>query len=550
MDAQPLVETTSETTRSVSEKGRARLPLTRDVIELVAVSHGVCIHPVPLRQVDPDTGQSAIVDVPCGATSTSKCPPCAEKARLLRMQQCRQGWHLDEEPLVEDIDPTDEQTELATMRADLQAALVKAEDAGLPTEPISAAIEDVEGQLAASGVRGQALPSERPRRARSTKRRQGVPDLPRRNVAATTVGRTFTAPDGKVFRPSIFLTLTCRSYGRVNSLGVPRDLDAYDYKAAARDAIHFPKLVDRFWQNLRRVVGYEVQYFATLEPQRRLAPHLHAALRGTISRRELKMTAAATYHQVWWPSTDEVIFPDHHLPVWDQDAEAYADPDTGGVLPTWDEALDALAADEDAEPMHVVEFGTQLRAEGVLGGSPDADRCIRYLVKYLNKSIDVCHDAETDREKEHMRRLWEALRYEPCSPTCANWLRYGVQPKGAKAGQQPGYCRGKAHRHETLGFGGRRVLVSRKWSGKTLAVHRAERREWVRGLLGLADDPDPKRYIWIQASPNDPDVKSKEERLMLSVADRSRWREELRKAQEAAHGTTAAATTAPTTTAA
>ncbi len=159
MDAQPLVESTSETTRSVSEKGRARLPLTRDVIELVAVSHGVCIHPVPLRQVDPDTGQSAIVDVPCGATSTSKCPPCAERARLLRMQQCRQGWHLDEEPVVEDVDPTDEQTDLATMRADLQAALVKAEDAGLPTEPISEAIEDIEGQLAASGLRGQALPS-------------------------------------------------------------------------------------------------------------------------------------------------------------------------------------------------------------------------------------------------------------------------------------------------------------------------------------------------------------------------------------------------------
>lgn len=61
----------------------------------------------------------------------------------------------------------------------------------------------------------------------------------------------------------------------------------------------------------------------------------------------------------------------------------------------------------------------------------------------------------------------------PCSPTCANWLRDGVQPEGAKAGQQPGYCRGKAHRHQTLGFGGRRVLVSRKWSGKTLAVQRA-----------------------------------------------------------------------------
>ena len=41
-------------------------------------------------------------------------------------------------------------------------------------------------------------------------------------------------------------------------------------------------------QNLRRVLGYEVQYFATIEPQRRLAPHVHVAMRGTISRTELQ----------------------------------------------------------------------------------------------------------------------------------------------------------------------------------------------------------------------------------------------------------------------
>lgn len=47
---------------------------------------------------------------------------------------------------------------------------------------------------------------------------------------------------------------------------------AYDYQGAARDAIHYPKNVDRLWQNMRRVVGYDVQYMGTLEPQRRLAP--------------------------------------------------------------------------------------------------------------------------------------------------------------------------------------------------------------------------------------------------------------------------------------
>ena len=71
---------------------------------------------------------------------------------------------------------------------------------------------------------------------------------------------------------------------------------------AARDALHFAALFDRFIQNLRRFVGYDLQYFAAIEPQRRLAPHVHLAIRGTISRAELREVIAATYHQVWWPS--------------------------------------------------------------------------------------------------------------------------------------------------------------------------------------------------------------------------------------------------------
>ena len=44
-----------------------------------------------------------------------------------------------------------------------------------------------------------------------------------------------------------------------------------------------------------------MQYFAAVEPQRRLAPHVHIAIRGTIARSELRRVLAATYHQVWWP---------------------------------------------------------------------------------------------------------------------------------------------------------------------------------------------------------------------------------------------------------
>ena len=59
---------------------------------------------------------------------------------------------------------------------------------------------------------------------RSTRRRQDAPDLPRVPMANRTVGRVFTTPDGKEYRPSMFLTLTLPSYGPVRpGTGVPVD---------------------------------------------------------------------------------------------------------------------------------------------------------------------------------------------------------------------------------------------------------------------------------------------------------------------------------------
>ena len=127
----------------------------------------------------------------------------------------------------------------------------------------------------------------------------------------------------------------------------------------------------------------------------------------------------------------------------------------------------------------MARFGARFDAQGVLAGSRDASRCIGYLTKYLTKHLGDCHQAATDAQADHAARLADALRYEPCSPTCANWLRYGIQPKNARPGLRPGACKGKAHRREYLGYAGRRVLVSRKWSGKTLADHRADRRTWL-----------------------------------------------------------------------
>ncbi|MEV4080073.1 replication initiator [Nonomuraea fuscirosea] len=507
--------------RALPRAARQAMPLAQDVVEEIAKLHGVCIRPVPLKRLDTHTGQWEIVDVPCGSPMEAKCPPCAKRNRHLRMAQCREGWHLDEEPTITPDEPNDEQRALVELRADIQAQRDEAERAGDDTTDLDTLIEGLDVEINAAGMRGNVLGRTTPKRSRSTRRRQDAPDLPKRKMTNTTLGRTFQAADGKTYRPSLFVTLTLPSYGKVRD-GAPVDPDTYDYARAARDALHFSKLVDRFVQNLRRVAGYDVQYFASVEPQKRLAPHLHMAIRGTLPRAEIKQIAAATYHQVWWPSVDAVVFDGEHLPVWDEEA-GYLDPATGEVLPTWDQALDQLDADEDAEPLHVIRFGDQVDVKGVLSGTSDADQCIRYLSKYLTKSLGQTLDGQAQRE--HAARFVDALRHEPCSPACANWLRYGIQPKGAKAGMAPGRCRSKAHKPDHLGYAGRRVLVSRKWSNKTLAEHKQDRRTWVLQALGQTDEPtDPHRYVWRPVPAGDANVLPLSVRLLRSIRDRQRWR--------------------------
>ena len=168
----------------------------------------------------------------------------------------------------------------------------------------------------------------------------------------------------------------------------------------------------------------------------------------------------------------------------------------------------------------------------MLAGSKDAARCIGYLTKYLTKQVADCHQATTETQRAHVERLADALRYEPCSPRCANWLQYGIQPKNARPGLIPGGCKGKAHRREYLGYAGRSVLVSRKWSGKTLADHRADRKNWLLSTLGV--QADPARYAWEPVTPGDPGHMEHARRLLHVVADRQRWQAALAEARRRA----------------
>jgi hypothetical protein len=101
---------------------------------------------------------------------------------------------------------------------------------------------------------------------------------------------------------------------------------------------------------------------------------------------------------------------------------------------------------------------------------------------------------------------------------------------------RPGRCTGKAHRREHLGYAGRRVLVSRKWSGKTLADHRADRKAWLLATLGLPDTDDPTRYTWEPVTPGDPDHMPPAQRLLHIVAERQRWHAALTLARARASG--------------
>jgi hypothetical protein len=503
----------------------ARIRLSAEALRELAEANKVCIRPVVHEVYDSVTGETQLIPTPCGATRDSKCAPCAQKNRVLRMQQCREGWHLDKEPTHDD--PRD--------------------DSGDP--------EDADKDDSDENERKAT------RRTRSTRRRQDTPDLPRLPVEARTIGKAFTTPNGRTYRPSMFATFTLPSYGRVRPDGTPVDPDRYNYRRAALDALHFPKLIDRFWQNLRRAVGYQVQYFAAVEPQRRLAPHLHAAVRGAISRQVFRQVVAATYHQVWWPPHEKALYVDI-LPVWDQTV-GYADPSTGVPLPTWQESLDRLDDDDEARPAHVIRFGRQMDLQGILATEGDADRRIGYLTKYLAKSFTDAYASEEEaspRQVAHLARLHEEVRWLPCSPRCWNWLRFGVQPQAAADGMVPGKCPSKAHDREHLGCGGRRVLVSRKWTGKTLSDHRADRAEVVRQVLAAAGVDAPEierlsasvaredgtpRFHWKIWDPLDASVPVYRQVMTRAIAEKLRWKRQYDRAKEHAGPDPPAASTPP-----
>ncbi len=224
---------------------------------------------------------------------------------------------------------------------------------------------------------------------------------------------------------------------------------------AARDALHFAALFDRLIQNLRRFLGYDVQYFAAdraaaaprpARPRRDPRHHLPRASCGRCS--------AATYHQVWWPPTDSVRHDDGAPAGLARGISTLPRPGHRRVPADLGRARSTPSATRTSR---CTSRGSD-RSSTPRACSPDprdAARCIGYLTKYLTKQIADCHHARpTPQQCITPAGLADALRYEPCSPPVRELapLRHPAQER-PRPGMRPENCREQGLcRPEHLGY--------------------------------------------------------------------------------------------------
>src|SRR5215472_13129577 len=167
-------------------------PLARDALRQITQDRGGCFRPVQLRRTNLDTGEVTQVLIPCGSTLETACPACAKRAQGLRAEQCRDGWHLEDEPADAHPAPDGEQEFWLGLRARAQVLHDHAAATGKDTVELDLLIAELDDELACTGIRGSLTrntgnagkdsPTGKARRSRSTRRRQDAPDLPKRPV--------------------------------------------------------------------------------------------------------------------------------------------------------------------------------------------------------------------------------------------------------------------------------------------------------------------------------------------------------------------------------
>ncbi len=180
--------TTEESVRVGSRMDRARQPRAKDALRDMAVEFGVCVRPRLTRRTVVATGETSIVEQNCKNTRAKVCPSCAATARAIRATDCRQGWHLTEEPDLTPRKTSSEQNRLLRERAEVTAAREEFTAQGQHdlAAALDRALEDLDQAIADAKVRGTVEPPKTQRRTKSTRRRDDVPDLPRRPSTGST----------------------------------------------------------------------------------------------------------------------------------------------------------------------------------------------------------------------------------------------------------------------------------------------------------------------------------------------------------------------------
>ena len=191
--------TDTSSTGKTTRAQRMAMPLAREVVRDLAVEHGACIRPIQLRRTQPGHRRDrARCSSRAGTPSAIVCPACAERARTLRAAQCREGWHLEDEPDLSPDPATDDQRWWCP-RAEAQQSRDQAADHDQDTADFDALIAELDEEITSSGVRGKAAPDRPARGTAPPAAARTPPTCPR---ARSARGRWARATPRRTARPS------------------------------------------------------------------------------------------------------------------------------------------------------------------------------------------------------------------------------------------------------------------------------------------------------------------------------------------------------------
>jgi hypothetical protein len=215
-------------------------------------------------------------------------------------------------------------------RADLLLAYAqrRAADDEDSCEQIADSVAELDDQLRSLGVRGRLAPLEPAPKAGQALQ----PASPRRPQPAPAAHRT-PHPGANLRRPLPAVDVCdadaalLRQSRRPRRRHPPRQLRLPARRQRCHPLSGVGGSVLAKHPPLCRVGGCSTS--APSNPKNAGAPHFHAAIRGTIPRAELRAITVATYHQVWWPPHDQLVYTQQRPPIWDTRARPSPIPTPG-----------------------------------------------------------------------------------------------------------------------------------------------------------------------------------------------------------------------------